>query len=210
MSDLTELGKALLELNEERVNLLVQQKAKAGEDPMAIIRECNDAMVEVGNLFEKDIYYISELMMSGELFSGIMEQLKPKLKEVEQGPSKGLVVIGAVKNDIHDIGKNIVTTLLRASGFEVVDLGVDVPAEVFVQTVKERKPKVVGLSALLNSTFSEMKKVVDELKSAGLRDQVKVIIGGSPCDEEVRRFAGADFYAKDAGAGVRLCTKIYE
>ncbi len=209
MSNLTELGKALLALDEEKVKALVEERVRAGSDPMAIIQECNDAMVEVGVLFEKGDYFLSELIMSGEIFKSIMDEVKPRLGEIQEKDSKGLIVIGTVKDDIHDIGKNIVITLLEGSGFEVIDLGVDVPAELFVETVKKKQAKVLGLSALLNFTFHEMKHVVDELVAAGLREQVKVIIGGSSCNEEVRKFTGADYYAKDAGVGVRICQEIF-
>jgi 5-methyltetrahydrofolate--homocysteine methyltransferase len=210
MIDLTELGKALLTLNEERVDALVRQKMAAGEDPLKIIEECNRAMVEVGNFFEKNEYFLSELVMAGEIFAGITAKLEPILGgRKENISSKGKVVIGTVKDDIHDIGKNIVVTLLKGNGFEVIDLGVDVPAEVFVETVREQGAKVLGLSALLNFAFPEMKKVVDELAAAGLRDKVKVIIGGSPCNEQVRRYTGADYYAKDAAEGARICNDIY-
>jgi methylmalonyl-CoA mutase cobalamin-binding domain/chain len=210
VSDLTELGKALLTLNEERVDALVKQKMAAGEDPLKIIEECNRAMAEVGNFFEKNEYFISELVMAGEIFAGITTKLEPRLGGKKQDiPSKGKVVIGTVKDDIHDIGKNIVVTLLKGNGFEVIDLGVNVPAEVFVNTVREQGAKVLGLSALLNFTFPEMKKVVDELAAAGLREEVKVIIGGSPCNEQVRRYTGADYYAKDAAEGARICNEIY-
>ncbi len=210
MSDLTELGKALLALDEEKVTALVNRKISAGEDPLAIIEECNQAMVEVGNLFSKNEYFISELVMSGEIFNSIMDKLEPLLGEKERGATvKGKVVIGTVKDDIHDIGKNIVVTFLKGNGFEVIDLGVDVPSEVFVKTVKEQGAKVLGLSALLNFTFPEMKKVVDDLVAAGLRDQVRVIIGGSPCNEQVRQYTGADYYAKDAAEGARICQEIF-
>jgi methylmalonyl-CoA mutase cobalamin-binding domain/chain len=135
--------------------------------------------------------------------------LQPFLGNVQPTGSKGKVVIGTVKGDIHDIGKNIVATLLRANGFEVVDLGINVPAEVFVETVRKHEAKVLGLSALLNITFTEMKNVVDQLKVAGLRDRVKVVIGGAPCDEQVRKYTGADYYAKDAVEGIRISNEIY-
>jgi methylmalonyl-CoA mutase cobalamin-binding domain/chain len=209
MSELSELGKALLELNEERVQQLVRKKLESGESADQILVECNSGIVEVGARFERGEYYISELMMSGEIFSGVMKELGPALLNVRQGPSLGKVVIGTVKGDIHDIGKNIVVTFLKGSGFEVIDLGVDVPPEVFVQAVKMEGARVVGLSVLLNSMFTAMKDVVDKLVEVGLRDQVKVIIGGSPCNEEVRRFTGADYYAKDASEGARICKEIY-
>ena len=209
MSSLTDLGRALLDLKEDQVKGLVKQKLEGGENPIAIIKECNEAMVEVGQRFERDKYFISELVMSGEIFKGIMSQLEPLLGQTEKRPSKGTVVIGTVKNDIHDIGKNIVITLLKGTGFEVVDLGVDVPAEKFVRAAEETGARVIGLSALLNTTVFEMKNVVDQLIAAGLRDRATVIIGGAPCNEQVRQYAGADYYAKDAGEGVRICKQMY-
>ena len=209
MSNLTDLGSALLDLKEDQAKILVKQKLEEGEDPIAIIRECNEAMAEVGQRFERDEYFISELVMSGEIFKGIMSQLEPLLGQTEKSSSKGTVVIGTVKNDIHDIGKNIVVTLLKGTGFEVVDLGVDVPAEQFVRAAEETGTRVIGLSALLNTTLFEMKNVVDQLIAAGLRDRATVIIGGAPCNEQVRQYAGADYYAKDAGEGARICKQIY-
>lgn len=210
MSNLTDLGQAIVDLNEELVDSLVKQKIEKGQGPLEIIKECNDGMAQVGKLFEANEYYLSELIMSGEILKGVMDVLEPLLGNAqEDAPSAGVVVIGTVKDDIHDIGKNIVVTLLKGTGFEVVDLGVDVPADKFVQAVRETGAKALGLSALLNFTFPHMKDVVDALDKAGLRDQVKVIIGGAPCNEEVRQFANADYYAKDAAAGVNICKEIY-
>jgi methylmalonyl-CoA mutase cobalamin-binding domain/chain len=209
MKDLTELGKAFLGLDEVKVYTLIKQKIEKREDPLKIIEECQRAMVEVGNLFEKNEYFLSELVMSGEIFKNITNQLEPFLVTVQPIRSKGKVVIGTVKGDIHDIGKNIVVTLLKANGFEVIDLGIDVPSELFVETVREHEAKVLGLSALLNITFTEMKNVVDQLRGAGLFDKVKVIIGGTPCNEQVRKYTGADYYAKDAAEGIRISKEIY-
>lgn len=212
MSNFSELTKAFIDLDEEKVYELVQKKTEAGEDPVGIIKECNEGMTEIGKLFEQNEYFLSELIMSGEIFKSIMAKLEPMLGDVQQEnePSKGTVVIGTVKEDIHDIGKDIVVSMLRGTGYEVVDLGVDVPAGKFVAAAKETGAKVVCLSCLLNFTFPELKKVVDELAAAGLRDTVKVAIGGAPCNEEVRKFAGADYYAKDAAAAVTICKEIYQ
>lgn len=209
MSELTELGKALLELEEEKVHLLVKKRIETGESLEMIIRECNAGLVEVGNRFEKGEYYISELVMSGEIFSSVMKAVGPSTGNVQQGASLGKVVIGTVKGDIHDIGKNIVVMFLKGVGFDVIDVGVDVPPDVFVSALEREGAKVLGLSALLNSMFDSMKSVIDELEKAGLRERVKVIIGGAPCNEEVRRFTGADYYAKDASEGARICKEIY-
>ena len=152
--------------------------------------------------------FISQLIFSAEILKQVMTKLEPLLRKVEAGQSSGRVVIGTVKGDIHDIGKNIVATLLNGSGFDVTDLGVDVSAEKFVEAVKETGAKVLGLSALLNFTYPEMKLVVEEVQKAGMRDQVKIVIGGAPCNEQVREFTGADFYAKDAIDGVNYCREV--
>lgn len=209
MSKLTDLAKALVELEEERVSELVKRKIETGENPLNIIAELNAGMSQIGKLFEANEYFLSELIMSGEIIKAVMDELDPLLTNEEKTAAGDVVVIGTVKDDIHDIGKNIVVTLLKGTGFEVVDLGVDVPPENFVKAVKDTGAKVVGLSCLLNFTFPEMKKVVDALEAAGLRDQVKVIIGGAPCNENVREFTGADYFAKDAAAGVKICKEVY-
>ena len=204
-----ELAQALRDLNENRVYQLVEEKIKAGVPAMEIVRTCNEGMVAVGGLFSANKYFVSQLIFSAEILKVVMKRLEPLLHGMEQGESSGKVVIGTAKGDIHDIGKNIVITLLRGSGFEVIDLGVDVPAEKFIMKLKETGARVLGISALLNLTYPAMKDVVDEVARAGLRDQVKVIIGGTPCNEQVRQFTGADYYAADAVAGVNICKQIY-
>ena len=167
-------------------------------------------MVEVGNLFSENKYFISELMFSAELFKEAMKKLEPFLGNSKTKEQSGeIVIIGTVEGDIHDIGKNIAANLIEGSGYRVIDLGVDVPAEKFVEELKKTGAKVLGLSAMLNFVFPEMKNVVDSIAEAGLREQVKIIIGGAPCNEQVRKFCGADYYAKDASAGVTICQEIY-
>ncbi|CAA7600935.1 Cobalamin (vitamin B12)-binding domain protein [Acididesulfobacillus acetoxydans] len=176
-----------------------------------IIQQCNAAMSRIGKLFEENEYYLSELIMSGKIMKDVTGVLEPLLAEAGKATvsSKGTVIIGTVKDDIHDIGKNIVTTLLKGTGFNVVDLGVDVPAATFIQALRDTGAKVLGLSTLLNFTFPQMKNVIEELEKAGMHNSVKVIIGGAPRDEDVRKFVGADYYAKDAAAGVSACKEIY-
>jgi 5-methyltetrahydrofolate--homocysteine methyltransferase len=203
-----ELASALRDLQEAKVRELVDQMIDEGTSPLEIVDELNEGMVAVGDLFSENKYFISQLLFSATILKDVMDRLEPLLGSVELGKSAGKVVIGTVKGDIHDIGKNLVITLLKGSGFEVIDLGVDVPPERFVDAVTESKPAVVGLSALLNFTYPEMKTVVDAIQEAGLRDQVKIIIGGAPCDEKVREFSGADYYATDAVSGVNLCKEI--
>jgi methanogenic corrinoid protein MtbC1 len=204
-----ELAQALRDLNEKKVYELVEQKIKEGISALEIIKSCNEGMVAVGELFSACRYYISELIFSAEIIRTVMKRLEPLLADAGAERSIGRVIIGTVKGDIHDIGKNIVVTLLRGSGFEVTDLGVDVPADKFVATLKETGARVLGLSALLNVTYPEMKHVVEEVGRAGLRDKVKIIIGGTPVNEQVRQFSGADYFAEDAVAGVNLCKKVY-
>lgn len=204
-----ELVQALRDLNEKRVYELVEEKIAQGEPAIEIVKACNKGMVAVGELFSTGEYFISQLIFSAEILKTLMKRLEPLLQGTEQGASAGKVIIGTVKGDIHDIGKNIVVTLLRGSGFDVVDLGVDVPSEAFVNALRETGAKVLGLSALLNFTYPEMKNVVEAVAQAGLRDMVKVIIGGTPCNEQVRQYTGADFYAEDAIAGVAICKEIY-
>jgi len=204
-----ELAQALRDLNEKKVYDLVEERIKKGVPAMEMVRACNEGMVAVGELFSACKYFISELIFSAEILKTVMKRLEPLLKSAGPAKSAGKVVIGTVKGDIHDIGKNIVITLLRGSGFEVIDLGVDVPPEKFVTALKETGAKVLGLSALLNFTYLEMKHVVEEVAKAGLRDRVKIIIGGTPVNEQVRQFAGADYYAEDAVVGVNICKQIY-
>lgn len=203
------LSQAIRDLDEKRVNELVEEKIKAGVPALEIVKICNEGMVSLGDLFSEGVYFISELIFSAEILKGVMKRLDPLLRATGEGNSAGKVVIGTVKGDIHDIGKNIVVTLLRGAGFEVVDLGVDVPAPKFVETVRRTGARVLGLSALLNLTYPEMKAVIEEIAKAGIREQVKIIVGGAPVNEQVRQFAGADYWAPDAVAGVNLCKKIY-
>ncbi len=203
------LAQALTDLEEQKVYELVEQKISEGEETLKIISELNEGMVNVGERFSSGEYFISQLIFSAEILKQVMTKLEPLLRKVEAGHSSGRVVIGTVKGDIHDIGKNIVTTLLNGSGFDVTDLGVDVSSEKFVKALKETGAKVLGLSALLNFTYPEMKLVVEEVEKAGLRDRVKIVIGGAPCNEQVREFTGADFYAKDAIAGVNYAKEVY-
>lgn len=205
-----DLAQALANLEEKRVYELIDQKIAEAANPLEIIKECNDGMIRVGEQFSEGKYFISQLIYSAEILKQVMKKLEPMLAGIQtDGPAGGKVVIGTVKGDIHDIGKNIVITLLKGSGFDVIDLGVDVPPEKFVQTVKESGAKVLGLSALLNFTYPMMKEVVEAVKEAGLRDQVKIIVGGTPVNEQVREYAGADYYARDAVAGVNMCKEIY-
>jgi methylmalonyl-CoA mutase cobalamin-binding domain/chain len=202
-----DLVQALANLEEKKVYELIDQKIAEGVNPLDMIKECNDGMIRVGELFSEGKYFISQLIYSAEILKQVMKKLEPLLVGIQtSGPAGGKVVIGTVKGDIHDIGKNIVVTLLKGSGFDVIDLGVDVPPEKFVQTVKESGAKVLGLSALLNFTYPMMKEVVEAVKEAGLRDQVKIIVGGTPVNEQVRSMREPIMQRRHAG--VNVC-KVY-
>ncbi|AFM23177.1 cobalamin B12-binding domain-containing protein [Desulfomonile tiedjei] len=205
-----DLAQALANLEEKKVYELIDKQIAEGINPLDIVQECNDGMIRVGELFSEQKYFISQLIYSAEILKQVMKKLDPLLAGVQTtGGGSGKVIIGTVKGDIHDIGKNIVITLLKGSGFDVIDLGVDVPTEKFVEAVKESGAKVLGLSALLNFTYPVMKDVVDAVSAAGLRDRVKIIVGGTPVNEQVREYSGADYYAVDAVAGVRICKEVY-
>jgi len=204
------LAESLRDLNEDTVYQLVDDMLKQGVTTQEVIKECNVGMVAVGELFASSQYFLTELMFSAEIMQGVMEKLEPLMAAGSTATeSTQIVVIGTVKGDIHDIGKNIVVSLLRCHGLKVVDLGVDVPAEKFVEAVRETGAKVLGISALLNSTYDEMKNVVDAITEAGLREQVKIIVGGTICNETVREYTGADFYANEAVSGINICKEIY-
>ncbi len=202
------MGKSLTELigdlEETAALATVRQQLKDGTAPLTILKDCQAGMVEVGKKFEMGQYFISDLMMSGEIFKQIREILAPEMKEAS-GLSAGKVVIGTVAGDIHDIGKDLVVGMLRSANYEVTDLGVDVPAERFVQAVKETGATVVGLSCLLTIAFDSMKTTIEALDKAGLRSKVKVMVGGGPMDEKACSYTGADAWGNDANAAVNFC-----
>jgi len=193
---------ALVELDEERVLEIVKKRLESGEDPVEILQDIREAAEKIGKKFEEGQYFVSDLIVAGEILKHLMEEIRPSLSE-KKAESKGKIVIGTVEGDVHDIGKNIVVALLEAEGFEVIDLGVDVPPEEFVSAIKEHKPEIVGLSGLLSEAVESMKRTVEAVKEAELRDSVKIIIGGGIVDESVKEYVGADDWADDAAVGVR-------
>lgn len=200
------LGKLLSDLKEPEVLAFVEKALGEGVDPMKIIGEAKEGMKIVGERFANEQYFIPDLVFSGEILKRIIKILEPHLKKKkgEETERLGKVIIGTVEGDIHDIGKDLVVFMLDVSGFEVLDLGVDVPAQKFVDTIKETGSRVVGLSGFLTLAFDSMKDTVDAIKKAGLRDNVKIMIGGGQTTEEIRKYSGADAYGKDAIAGLSL------
>lgn len=203
------LQEAMTNLEEDQVLELVRADVEAGRSPLDIIGELNKGVVGVGDLYESGEYFVSQLMFASEILGEVMEILEPVMLKSGEGQGHGAVVIGTVAGDVHDIGKNIVGTLLKGSGFKVIDLGVDVPVSSFIEAVTTHKPKLLGMSALLSFTYPAMKEVVDTLVEKGLRDGVKVVIGGAPCNEEVRAYAGADLWAPTAMDTVAFANKVH-
>jgi len=199
-----ELVGALADLREQEALALVQARLDAGDDPLRIFDDARRAMEIVGERFSASEYFIPELVYAGEILKEISAIVKPRLAKDADVSRIGKVIIGTVAGDIHDIGKDIVVFMLDVNGFEVLDLGVDVPAERFVETIKETSSPVVGLSGFLTLAFQSMKDTVAAIEEAGLRNDVKIMIGGGPIDEQVRSFAGADAFGTDAMAAVEL------
>lgn len=199
-----ELAKAIADLEEDEALRLAREKLERGEEPHSILKESRSGMEIVGERFSDGTYFLPELIFSAEILREITEIIKPKLKEGRQTERLGKVIIGTVAGDIHDIGKDIVVFMLDASGFEVYDLGVDVPPGKFIEKIKETNAPVVGLSGFLTLAFDTMKETVDAIKAAGLRDKVHIMIGGGQVDDKIRKYSGADAYGRDAMAAVSL------
>lgn len=195
----------MADLMEEETIAMVKELVSAGTNPMDILDDAGRAMAIVGKRFETGEYFIPDLMMAGEILKGISEIVKPLLEKEGPSEKKGKVLIGTVAGDIHDIGTDIVQFMLDVSGYDVLNIGIDVPVPVFVEKIKEFKPAVVGLSGFLTLAFDSMKKTVEAIEDAGLRKDVKIMIGGGQIDEEIRKYVKADAYGKDAMAAVTLC-----
>jgi methanogenic corrinoid protein MtbC1 len=202
-----DLVNLLADLKEQEALGVVKERLAKGEDAMKILDDARKGMEIVGKRFAESQYFVPDLVYSGEILKAVSELVKPKLTK-EAGTKKlGKVVFGTVAGDIHDIGKDIVVFMLDVNGFEVHDLGVDVPVQKFVDKIKETGAPVVGLSGFLTLAFDSMKQTIEAIQSAGLRDKVKIMIGGGQMSEEVKKYTGADAYGKDAMAGVTLAQK---
>lgn len=201
-NDLVEL---MADLKEQEALTLAKESLDAGVDPIKILEDAKSAMEIVGKRFQNCEYFIPDLIMAGEILKGVSEIVKPSLKEGNKDAKQGKVIIGTVAGDIHDIGKDMVTFMLDVSGFDVLDLGIDVPVELFVEKTREFEPQVVGLSGFLTLAFDSMKKTVEALEQTGVRENLRIMIGGGQIDEEVRKYVRADAYGKDAIAAVNLC-----
>jgi len=201
----------IVELNENKVLESVKQKLQNNEDPLKIMDDVKEAMKIIGEKFTNKEYFLPDLIMSGEILKQIFDTISPNLKESYMSKEKkGKVLLGTVFGDIHDIGKDIVKFMLDVNGFEVLDLGVDVPSDKFIKYIKEFKPKVLALSGFLTLTYDSMKEIIGKLKEAGLRDRVKIMIGGGTVDERTVEYVGADAYGQSAVDAVNIATKWME
>ena len=200
-----DLTNAVVNLDENRSYELVKKMVDDGADPNTIIEILKKGVEEIGERFSRKEYFLTELVMAGEIFQQSAKILEPVFKSKNKTKkSAGVVVIGTVKGDVHDIGKNIFVTLLEAAGYDVYDLGVDIPPENFLEKVKEKNATIVAYSGLLTIALEAMKETTDLLKANGLRDKVKIIIGGLPVDEMWMKEAGADAFTDNAFEGVKI------
>ena len=208
MADFEAMGKAILEGEIEKVAELVEAALKEGATPTEILNEgLTKGMNVVGDLFKKDELFVPEVILSAKAMKRGTEILQPLMVGDNTNASK-IAVLGTVKGDIHDIGKNLVRTMMEGAGFEVIDLGIDIPVDTFVQKTQEVKPQIVAMSALLTTTMVYMKDVVDALKSAGMRDQVKIMVGGAPITKDFAAQIGADGTAPDAVTAADLARDL--
>jgi len=209
MAKLNDLYESVVFFREEEVKNLVQKYIDSGVSPEEILVSLHEGLVEIGNRFEREEYFIPELMYGGEIVRSSIELLKPFLKK-EDIPAKGKVVLGTVFGDIHNIGKDLVKLLLEGDGFGVIDLGEDVSPDKFVKAIKKNNVKLVGLSALLTMSFNSIIGTVKAIVDAGLKEKVKIMVGGAPVTELVREKSGSDFYGKDAFEAVKYARKVYK
>jgi methanogenic corrinoid protein MtbC1 len=201
-----ELIDAVVDMREDDAVKIAETLLNTGADPLGLLDDCREALGIIGGKFAAGECFVPELILAGEMLRQVGALVKPRLSTSGAGAPKkiGKIVFGTVEGDIHDIAKDIVVFMLDINGFDVMDLGVDVPVARFVEAVKEFKPQVVGLSGFLTLAYDPMKNTVQALKDAGLRDSVKIMIGGGQMDDQVAAYAKADAYGKDAMAAVTL------
>jgi methanogenic corrinoid protein MtbC1 len=205
-----DLTDAIVAMRGDDALLLTKQLLEQGEDPGRILDDAREALNLVGTRFEEGVYFLPELMMAGEIMTEIAQVLKPLMKKEDTGRRMTRIVFGTVEGDIHDIGKDIVVFVLEANGFEVFDLGVDVSPLRFVAKVREAGAPILGLSGFLHCAHEAMKHTIEALEEEGLRNQVKVMIGGGQVDEHVMHYTGADAWGRDAMAAVSLAKEWTE
>ncbi len=207
---LKEIQEKLLLMDMEKTLTLTKEALEKGIDPIIIIEEgLANGIRRLGDMYENGEAFLPELIMGAEIMKRAVEIIKPELEKKKKDMKKyGRIMLATVEGDVHDIGKNLVSLMLWINGFEIIDLGIDIPAKEIIEKVKELKPDILGLSALLTTTLLEQKKVIEELEKAGLRKYVKIIVGGAPVTEEWAKKIGADGYARDAVKAVYEVKKL--
>ena len=207
--DTLSLSQALADLQEDEALEIVRQRMGRGDDPLKIIEDCQAGMREVGEQYTQQRYFLAALIMAGEILREIMEIVLPAVESRYTGKSSGRILVGTVQGDIHDLGKNILLMLLRSYGFSVMDLGVDVAPDGFVEGAREFKPHVIGLSGLITAAHVSMRETVGALRTMMAEDgaDIPILLGGQ-VDEQVCSYVGADYWTTDAMEGVRLCQRL--
>jgi len=203
-----EIKEILANLEEDKVYSAVKDRISAGITAREILKECQAGMKVIGDRYNAEEYFVADLMYAGEIMRNVMKMLEPHMKGAGGVENAGTVVIGTVKGDIHDLGKDVVIITLQGNGFKVIDLGVDVSAQKFVQAIKENNPQIVGMSVFLTSCFPMSEGIVKAINDAGLRDRVKIMIGGAPVTEVVAEETGCDYYGKDAASAVDYALRV--
>lgn len=210
MADLEQISSEVISGNVDKVVDLTQQAIDEGEEPTEIINQgLISGMKVVGQRFKEGEMFVPQVMMAAEAMKSGVDLIKPLLAEADYS-SKGTVVLGTVNGDVHDIGKDLVATMMESGSLEVIDVGEDIPAEEFAEAIKEHEPDILGLSALLTTTMPELQNVIEVLKEEGLRDSVKVLIGGAPVTEDYAEEIGADGFAQDAASAKDLALEIVD
>ncbi|MDO4287826.1 MAG: cobalamin-dependent protein [Eubacterium sp.] len=199
------LIEAVSEIDELGAHRLVTAMVEGGKDPREIVNDLNYALQCVARRYEQGEYYIADLIMAGELVANLFKVTGMDNSAAVKRAPGGKILVGTVYDDIHDVGKNIFVSMLRSEGFEVIDLGTDVPKELFIETIRREKPAILGISGILTSVIENIKEVIDGLVEAGLRDDIKVILGGALAGKEYAEYVGADGFSCDAIEGVEIC-----
>jgi methanogenic corrinoid protein MtbC1 len=202
----SQLVSAIADLNEQLALKLIRQRLAENDDPLTLIANCQKGLQRVGERYAKHKYYLSGLIMGGEIFYEVMESIRPAMESRISGTSSGRILLGTVESDIHDLGKNIVKLLLSCYKLTVYDLGVDVPPEEFLRQARKLQPDIVGLSGLVTNAYDSMRETIGLFRREGY--QIPIIIGGSQLSKEVFQYTGADYWVNKADAGVKLILRL--
>ena len=207
---LQELSDSIVTLDRDRVYTLVQKALDDGENPIKIVESAQKGMEIVGDRFNAGEFYLAELMLSAKIFQTLVDMINPSLSQKTATQKEGTILLATPEGDIHDLGKNIVATMFTANGWEVVDMGVNVPVDQIVAKTTELAPDILGLSCLLTTAFNSIKSTVVSLEANGLREKIKIVIGGGVTNESTREFVGADFQCIDVMDGLTYCKQALE